>query len=133
MSRIFIFALALPLLSMQCKKNNQNDCSNAICTEIFASVNVAVQDKDGNHINLQDYYTINVATGDTLRHNANGWPEGSYTVVDDSYVNKMYNRKLQFRFLGVQGNTIVVDEIYTISADCCHINKESGKDTIIIE
>lgn len=131
MRKTFLFVLAIPFMAMQCKK--KDDCSKAICTEMFASVNVIIQDKDGNHTDLQDYYTINVATGDTLRHNANGWPEGSYTVVDDSYVNKMYNSKLQFRFIGIQNNTIVVDEMYTISADCCHISKESGKDTVTLE
>ena len=100
---------------------------------MFASVNVAVTDKNGNSINLQDFYTINIATGDTLRYNNSSWQEGAYTVLDDSYVSKMHNEKFQFRFAGIKNNATVVNELYTISADCCHISKEAGKDTIVID
>lgn len=130
MRKVFILVLAFPFMAMQCKK--KTDCSGAICTEMFAAVNVTVTDKNGYNIDLQDYYTINIATGDTLMHNNSTWPEGAYTVLDDSYVSKMYNKKLQFRFVGILNNTIVVDEPYTIAADCCHISKEAGKDTIVI-
>lgn len=131
MRKVFVLVLALPLIAMQCK--DKNDCSGAVCTQIFAAVNVTVTDKNGNNVDLQDYYTINMATGDTLRHNNSSWPEGAYTVLDDSYVSSMYNKRLQFRFIGVKDNAIVADELYTISADCCHINKEAGKDTLVID
>lgn len=131
MRRIYLFVLVLPLLSTKCIKDDKN-CTQAICTEMFASVNVNVLDKNGNSATLQDYYTINTITGDTMRHDNNGWPQGSYTVVDDSYVKKMYNSKLQFRFVGIVNNAMVVDEMYTIAADCCHVSKETGKDTITL-
>jgi len=131
MRKIFLSLLAFPTMAMQCKK--KSECSDAICTQMFAAVNVTVTDNKGNNVNLEEYYTINMATGDTLRHNNGTWPEGGYTVLDDGYVSKMYNKELQFRFIGVQNNTMVVDEQYTISADCCHISKRAGKDTIVID
>lgn len=131
MRKAVIVVLALPFLAMQCK--NKNNCDRAICTEVLMSVSVNVTDKNGNNIDLQDHYTINVANGDTIRNNNGPWPEGAYVVLDDSYVNKMYNSRLQFRFVGIKNNIVVVDEAYTISADCCHINKESGKETIVID
>ena len=131
MRKLFLVFAAIPLLSTTC--NKKNDCSDAICTQMFAAVTVMVTDKDGNDINLLDFYTIHIATGDTLRHNNNNWPEGAYTVLDDGYVSKMYNKEFQFRFVGIKDNKIVADEMYTISADCCHINKESGKETIVVE
>lgn len=131
MRKTFLLVLSFPMIAMQCKQ--KTDCKSAICTEMFAAVNVSVKDKNGNNINLQDYYTINIATGDTLRNNNGTWPEGAYTVLDDTYVSKMYNKKLQFRFIGRLNNSTVVDETYTISADCCHISKVAGKDTVIID
>lgn len=130
MRKLSILLLAIPLLSARC--NKKTDCAEAICTLVFAAVNVTVNDKNGNNIDLQDYYTINIATGDTIRLNST-WPEGAYTVLDDSYVSRMYNKTLQFRFIGIKGNVTVVDEIYTISADCCHISKDAGKDTVVID
>jgi hypothetical protein len=132
MRKVFILVLAMPFMAMQCNKK-KSDCNGAICTEMFAAVNVTVTDKSGNNVDLKDYYTINVATGDTLRHNNGTWPEGAYTVLDDSYVSKMYNKQLQFRFIGIRNNTTVVDELYSISADCCHISKVAGKDTVVID
>lgn len=131
MRKTFLLVLSFPMIAMQCKQ--KTDCNNAICTEMFAAVNMSVKDKNGNNINLQDYYTINISTGDTLRNNNGTWPEGAYTVLDDSYVSKMYNKKLQFRFVGRLNNSTVVDETYTISADCCHISKVAGKDIVIID
>lgn len=131
MRKIFLLLLAFPAMAMQCKK--KSECSDAICTQMFAAVNVTVTDKTGNNVDMEDYYTINIATGDTLRHNNGTWPEGAYTVLDDGYVSKMYNKELQFRFIGIQNNTMVVDETYTISADCCHISKKAGKDIVVID
>ncbi len=131
MRKLSLVLLAIPLLSTKC--NKKNDCADAICTQMFAAVTVTVTDKDGNNIDLQDYYTINTTTGDTLRHNNSTWPEGAYTVLDDGYVSKMYNKTLQFRFVGIKDNAVIADENYTISADCCHISKKSGKETIVTE
>lgn len=133
MQKIFIVLLAVPLAVNSCNNKKKNNCEGAICTQMFAAVNVTVTDKDGNKPVLSDHYTINTETNDTLRFNSGGWPGGSYTVIDDSYVSRMYNRTIQFRFVGVQGANVVVDEPYTISADCCHISKKSGKETVAIE
>jgi len=134
MQKIFWVLLAVPLAINSCNgKKKKGDCDGAICTQIFAAVNVKILDKDGNNAVLSDHYTINTETGDTLRFNSGGWPEGAYTVIDDSYVTQMYNRTIELRFIGEQNNKKVVDETYTISADCCHISKKGGKETVTIE
>ena len=133
MQKILLLILAIPLAVNSCNNRKKDNCEGAICTQMFAAVNVTVAHKDGNKPALSDHYTINTETNDTLRFNSGSWPEGSYTVIDDSYVSRMYNRTIGFRFIGMQGASVVVDESYTISADCCHISKKEGKDTVTID
>ncbi|MBZ0098817.1 MAG: hypothetical protein K8F30_07015 [Taibaiella sp.] len=133
MQKIILILLAVPLAVNSCNNKKKNNCEGAICTQMFAAVNLTVTDKDGNKPALSDHYTINTETNDTLWFNSGGWPDGAYTVIDDSYVSRMYNRTIPFRFIGMQGAAIVVDELYTISADCCHISKKSGKETVTID
>lgn len=133
MERILLLAITVLLLSCD-KQNNKEDCRQAICTEIFAMVNIAVQDVNNKPLILSEHYTVNVQTNDTLRfNNGNAWPEGNYTVADDSYTSKMHNKRYDFRFIGISNNKVVVNEVYTISADCCHINKVSGEDTVVVK
>lgn len=133
MNKLLLVLLVIPLAANSCNNKKNNNCREVICTQIFASVNLKVTNKDGEPAKLTEHYTVNTKTSDTLTFEQGGWPEGSYTVVDDNYVSKMYNSTVEFRFIGMQGNVKVVDEPFTISADCCHISKISGKDTVTID
>ncbi|MCB0697676.1 MAG: hypothetical protein KDC07_09945 [Chitinophagaceae bacterium] len=128
---------ALPFLLVACTRENNNgtgDCSKAICTLEFRYIQTSVMYKNGDTVILDKYYTINTNTGDTIQDNNAGlYPEGSYTVLTDNYTNKMFNKTYNFRFIGILNNVIVVDEPFAISADCCHISKVSGNQSIVID
>lgn len=130
-----VLLLAATVLFLSCDKgdNDDKDCKNAICTMMFASVNVHVLDTDSNNVKLSEYYTINIQTNDTIRHAGDTWPDEAYVVLDDSYTPRMYNKQYDFRFIGMSNGAMVVNELYTISADCCHINKVSGKTSVVVK
>ena len=56
--------------------------------------------------------------------------EGTYIVLDDSYRDKLQNDKDKFRLVGIKEGKKVVDELFVIGADCCHIQKIEGKEDI---
>ncbi len=127
--------LLLPLFTtVSCKKAKQgNSCEDVICTMEFRTVSVKVNDQNNNFVKLDDYYTIRTGTGDTIRnHTSSLIIPDNYIVLTDGYRKKMENQTDVFRFVGVLNGNIVVDQPMTISADCCHITRESGPSEIKI-
>src|SRR5690606_14218954 len=114
--------------------NNKNNCADSVCTLMLAQVSVKVVDVNKNTFLLDEYYTVAQHNNDTLRPPTDAsLYDSSYVVLDDGYVSKMYNKTYDFRFIGISNNKVVVDEPFTISADCCHINKVSGKSEIVVQ
>ncbi len=133
---IAVSALIVALLTQatSCKdpKNAPGECGDIACTMMFAMVTVEVKDQQGNKVVLDEYYTTREKTGDKLTPQSNMPDSGTYTIVDDGFVSILKNKSEQFRFIGKKNGAEVVNEPYVISADCCHVNKVSGKGTIII-
>ncbi len=77
---------------------------------------------------LESHYTVREASGDTvsLQEDLMAAPNGIYPVLDDNFQNTLQGRSEGFRFLGLVGDSLVVDELFQIGADECHINYESG-------
>lgn len=126
-------ALALLLLAASCQTTKKAACApDVMCTMIFKSVTVHVLDGSGRPMLLDDAYTINVNTGETIKLEGTS-TAGYYTVLDDSYQKKLQNKTAQFQFIGKKNGVRIVEETYRISADCCHIDKQSGKDEIIVK
>jgi hypothetical protein len=99
---------------------------------IFASVSAQVTTSDNVPVTLDDVYTVRTSTGEKIRipqHMA----EGRYNILDDSYRRTIQNSSEIFELVGIKDGKIVVSERYLISADCCHVNKETGKETIIVQ
>jgi len=55
-----------------------------------------------------------------------------YLVLDDFYRYKIEGSQEAFLFHGYIGDSLVVVEDYIISADACHVNKESGKASLAL-
>jgi hypothetical protein len=127
--------LALMTQATSCEKDPKNapvECGDIACTMMFAMVTVEVKDQQGNKVILDEYYTIREKTNDKLTLQSHMPDSGTYTVLDDNFVATLKNASEQFRFVGKKNGVEVVNEQYTISADCCHINKVNGKSTVTI-
>lgn len=103
-----------------------NRTDEVICTMEFRTVNIKV-----NNATLQDYYTIRETTGDTIRNISGYQPDQNlYPVLTDNYQPMIVNQTENFRFVGIISDTVVVDEIFSIKADQCHIQYVSGNQEI---
>ncbi|CAN5228746.1 hypothetical protein BH09BAC2_BH09BAC2_11010 [soil metagenome] len=119
------------LSAMSCSKSHFNNC-NVACTAVFASVNVQLTDAFDNPVTAGEVFTIRIKTGDTLRLQQYPNISGAYTILDDSFQKIIVNSTENFQFVAIKNGNKIVDESYTISADCCHIKKDSGKEKVII-
>lgn len=133
------FAIATTAILLQAHSCNHHDdypsvCgTDRICTEIFKAVTVKVTDTAGAPIELDDYYTIREKTGERITGPGSIVENGYYVVVDDNFIATLMNKTEGFRFIGKKNGVEVVNEIYQITGDCCHVNKDNGKDTVIIQ
>lgn len=132
---LYIALLSLPFLSASsCDKKDKNKtCGpNVMCTMLFASIGVAVNDVNGNTVTLDETETIRKSTGEVIKYDQSSAEPGNYWIITDSYVQSLQNQTDSFEFIGKKDGKIVVDEPFVISADCCHVDKVSGKEVIII-
>jgi len=127
--------LALSVLVLSCKQNNSINCTTALCTLELRTITTKVKSNSKDTVLLDSYYTVNTNLNDTIF--PGNWQgsayAGVYNVLSDGYVDKMRNKTYQFSFIGIINNTVVVNEPYTISADCCHISLVSGRSEITID
>lgn len=101
---------------------------NVVCTEVFSMVTVRVTDQQGVPVKLDEAYTTRSGKNETIRPEQH--MEGAYIVLDDSYLKNLQNDKDDFRFVGIKDGKKVIDEVFVIGADCCHVQKISGKEEI---
>ena len=110
-----------------CKKSN-NSTSTVVCTTDFRTVTIKVLGDTLDH-----FYTIRVYTGDTIRLNSSNIIEpNTYPVIDDSYQSRIANHTEQFRFVGIKNNNILVNEVFSVKADLCHIEYVSGNQIVTL-
>jgi hypothetical protein len=57
---------------------------------------------------------------------------GTYAVINDAWVGGHQNNNDIVIAKGYLGGVQVFSERYTVLADCCHVSKAAGKDTIIL-
>ena len=114
-----IFFLSFIILFCSCINRNSNAI---ICTMEFRTIAIKV-----NGDSLHNFFTIRQNTGDTIRFNqGNIFNKNSYPVLDDSYQSRIVNNAENFRFIGIINDSIVVNELFVIKADQCHIQYVSG-------
>ena len=127
------FILSLFLFSCNRRSGTKDDCSTAICTQVFSYVYVEVLDTTGYPMtNLDDAYTVRQSTGEVIRPNNSIVCCGNYMVLDDNYRAKLGYGSDVFIFKGIKNGKVIAIAQYTISADCCHITKVSGPTKISV-
>ena len=127
---LFALVLTVPvLLATDC--NQPKKCPpDTMCTEVFVMVSVKVLDGNDQPVKLDEVYTVRESNNEKLLFEQN--MDQYYVVLDDSYQKKLQQQSDKFRFVGMKNGQKLVDEIFVISADCCHVKKESGKEQVIL-
>jgi hypothetical protein len=95
--------------------------SNRYCTQEFATITIEV-----NGAVLDDFYTIRLRTGDTIR-SATPIADKYYEVLDDLWTNKIKKEGEYFLFEGKAGDSVLVREQFRIGHDECHIRLLEGR------
>jgi len=95
------------------------------CTEEFRMITVEV-----NGRKLDQARTIRLRNGDTLDIGSHGFHPGTYVILTDAEMKLFQRKQEHFRFQGLIGDSLVVDEVYLIGHDECHISLIEGKTRI---
>ena len=104
----------------------------------FRTVGVKVVDSKGNPVKLDRYQTVVKGTNQHLIHPEKQMPEsiagkGNYILADDNSMSIVGKNGKEVQFVGYANGMEVVNEIYVIGHDCCHIKLMEGKKEIVVE
>ena len=122
MKKLIITALTFVIIQA-CSNND----TLFVCTEEFRTVGVNISGGE-----LTEFFTLHNENQDTLRH-TDTFQNGNstfYPVLTDAFQEELEGREESFTFKGLIDDQIVVDEVYVIKADQCHIELVSGKTEI---
>ncbi len=136
--KVLIVSMSLILMSFCCNKEkeavNPTDCSGAVCTDIFAMLNIEVKDSKGAEFPL-DEVKVNI-NGKLLKteKTATIGSKSSYTIFDDSFIDKILSRNSEIDLVieGIKANKILFTRNLKVGTDCCHISLRSGSLEIVI-
>ncbi len=100
-----------------------------MCTMEFRYVNIKV-----NGGTLDTCYTVRLSNSDTIKPKVDmsSITDHNYTVLHDGYQPQLINRIDSFRFCGFIGQSQVVNEVFVIKADECHIDYVSGRTEVTL-
>lgn len=109
------------------------ECEGIYCTQEFRMIDLQVKDASGNTVVLTSFHTEDMA-GNKLPAHLYEYDaiRDAYVVFNDAWVNGHENTTTQVRFVGYKNGNKVVNEVYDINTDCCHITKTSGKDAVVL-
>ena len=102
-----------------------------VCTEEFRMITLQVGNDSHLPATLDEVYTLRTGSTQKLYFDQ-PFTEGRYVVLDDSYHSHLKNKEADFRFIGIKNNTVVVDQVFRIAGDNCHIIKKSGPDGVMV-
>lgn len=126
-------AVFLILSANTCQR--EEDCPDDImCTMIFTSISVEVIDADDNPISLSNTQVTSQHLDAPLDSLPETPEQGQYTIVSDSHMPYLSHiQPRTFHFKGWLDGDLVVDEMYLIRHDCCHVELLDGPTTIVLE
>ena len=139
MKNIIFFGLFLLLGA--CEDNNladAGDCpSNNICTEVYVTVAVNLKNQQGKAYTLDEYYTTKISSGEKLPNLSDHSDSlqmnlGIYPVISDTQMRFTSKQGENFEFTGKKAGKVVVQKIFKIAHDCCHVKLMAGEPDIVI-
>jgi len=120
-----LFTACLSLL-VACNNDDvdqQEECpDNIACTEQYVTLTVSFSDNNGDPLVLDSYTVTLVATGEVLTFSSNIDPvQGTYALAEDKHLELVEKNGSELRFEGIVDGSKVVDEIFLVGHDCCHV------------
>lgn len=111
-----------------------SNCNQAVCDYSFKEIRLEIVDANSNPVILDTCY-LEDTLGNKLPFSLYGYNSAtsSYVVFNDSWLWGNRNKSIRVRFVGIRNGVKMVDEVYDIASDCCHVYKVSGKDKVILQ
>lgn|SRR5690606_31673891 len=139
----FTFGLTAILL-LSCSKHKEEDmldmsCESAMCTDMLVTISAKVVDNQGKPVALTQTRVTRLSNGEVLTNPfaKEDWrlyqQYGNYPIVSDLHDKVLPKfKKIPVRFQGYIGSKEVINTIYTVAFDCCHISLISGEREIVV-
>ena len=132
-------ATLLAVLLFSCDNNDDptEACRDTVCTLIFISIFISIEDADQNPVVLDSFEVIDVATGAPVEFGDSGsdmesvGQQGFYPLVDDLSFGLREQHTVVFR--GFIGGEEVVQSTYEVATDCCHVGVNSGDLELVLD
>lgn len=108
-------------------------CANVMCTMEYRTLTVSLRDSTGGPVVLDSFHTTE-RSGVRLApmYYAEEAKDGRYTVLNDGWAGSHRNTAADLLFLGFKDGREVVRQSFVVQADCCHISKKSGPDSVTV-
>lgn len=128
---ILVSGISITLLNCN---SSSNFCANTMCTADFRMITVTLKDSVGNDYIpdvVETYYNGALIHQDSI----SSVPlQNVYTIIDDNNLQSLQlniNRDVTFKI--IKNGSVKKHQSYVVKADCCHVSKVSGLDTIIVQ
>ncbi len=123
--------ITLMTIGLMWSCGSEKCADNTICTKIFKSVVVQVQNQTGEAVSLDSSATYKsgeiIFSMDEMEENLE-----YYVVLNDSHKDLIETSGTEVIFKGWRDGEALIEETYIIGHDCCHIIKIEGPDTITV-
>lgn len=108
------------------------ECEDAICTMMFTSHQVRIQDASGQ-VPALDKVEVHVGSDYSYSATQSSSDPYYYTIADDTWLTSVGKNVSRYTEVWIyrQGN-IVSKVPFEFKTDCCHIEYVSGTNTIVI-
>lgn len=143
-SKLYL-GLIIILHTLSCGTTMQNSpqqepCPDDIaCTEDFRAITIGLQNSQEEPYVLESISIRNTTDNEVITINQSEWQTGMpadagrYVILTDAHQKALENRKVNVYVIGTKDGAEVINEIYLIGADCCHIQHFEGPLTLTIE
>lgn len=126
------------LFFINCDCNCESECENIACTEQFVMITIAIVDNNQNPFILDDFKVINIENDTDITNELNDYyqsfpGEGIYPIFDDRFQNEYQNQEIEIQFIGYIDSQEIINESYSVGADCCHVYPISGNYNITVD
>lgn len=116
-------------------KKTPDSCKGAICTAEFRMLTVYLKDSSGADFIPDKVETYNSNAQLINYQTAPAMPgESVYTYIDDNDLADLgVNIENDVVFKIIKNNQVIKEQPFKVKADCCHVIKVSGADTLIVQ
>jgi hypothetical protein len=117
-------AILLTLFTSSCDWEREDD---VFCNQVFMFVAIEIKG-----FQPDSFHTVWIRKNQIINHNEfiEGRDDKLYPVLTDLHQKELENKIEDFAFRAFKDGKLVINELYKISADRCHIFKVEGKSSI---